>query len=455
MTKRILAIGATLLLCLLCVCAWAEGENCRLTLTLAFGEQPVEGAEFSLYRVGEMQMSGGAAGFVPLAAYAKVCASFDGMTASQNRQYAEQLAAMVDLNAPNARARTGKDGGASYENLTAGMYLAVQTGASGQAQAFETCKPFLVSLPTADPESGEWSNELAIRAKAEPTPSPTPTATPTATPTGTPTATPTGTPGTEQTPTPTPTGTPGTEQTPTPTPVRTATPVPTATPTPSPTPTAAPTETPEPTDAPTPTPTPRPTPVPTPIPEVEVNVEVHKVWADEANASGFRPSVITLSLYRKYADEEAFPDAPLVSVAISGEGDEWDFTFRNMPHFDVDGREYVYDVREEPVTGYAASYQDGVIVNTRETPVPGASPSPTPLVTPIPNVTPRPDNPIALMYSDGEWIYLDEYGIPLGTLPVPKTGDESDLLLYAGVGLLLLFCAGAMGFALYRRRRHA
>lgn len=195
--------------------------------------------------------------------------------------------------------------------------------------------------------------------------------------------------------------------------------------------------------------------MPTPIPEVEVNVEVNKVWADEANASGFRPSVITLSLYRKYADEEAFPDAPLVSVAISGEGDEWNFTFRNMPHFDVDGREYVYDVREEPVTGYAASYQDGVIVNTRETPVPGASPSPTPLVTPIPNVTPRPDNPIALMYSDGEWVYLDEYGIPLGALAVPKTGDESDLLLYAGVGLLLLFCAGAMGFALYRRRRHA
>ena len=62
MTKRILAIGAALLLCLFCVCAWAEGENCRLTLTLAFGEQPVEGAEFSLYRVGEMQMSGGTDG---------------------------------------------------------------------------------------------------------------------------------------------------------------------------------------------------------------------------------------------------------------------------------------------------------------------------------------------------------------------------------------------------------
>ena len=89
------------------------------------------------------------------------------------------------------------------------------------------------------------------------------------------------------------------------------------------------------------------------------------------------------------------------------------------------------------------------------TPEPESEPEKEPLVTPIPNVTPRPDNPIALMYSDGEWVYLDEYGIPLGALEVPKTGDESDLLLYAGVGLLLLFCAGAMGFALYRRRRHA
>ena len=57
------------------------------------------------------------------------------------------------------------------------------------------------------------------------------------------------------------------------------------------------------------------------------------------------------------------------------------------------------------------------------------------------------------MYVDGEWIYLDDYGVPLGILP--QTGDESDLLLYAGVGLLMLFCAGAMVAAIYRRRKHA
>ena len=37
----------------------------------------------------------------------------------------------------------------------------------------------------------------------------------------------------------------------------------------------------------------------------------------------------------------------------------------------------------------------------------------------------------------------DDYGVPLGILP--QTGDESDLLLYASVGLLMLFCARCDG----------
>ena len=143
----------------------------------------------------------------------------------------------------------------------------------------------------------------------------------------------------------------------------------------------------------------------------------------------------------------------MVSVAISGEGDEWRFAFRGLPHFDADGRMYEYTVREAEVTGYFALYEDGTIINARETPVPGTTPSPAPRVTPIPNVTPRPDNPTSLKYVDGEWVYLDDYGVPLGILP--QTGDESDLLLYASVGLLMLFCAAAMGVALYRRRRRA
>ena len=415
--KRAFAIGAALLFCLLCGCASADRTDCRLTLTLAYGDRTVQGAEFTIYRVGEMRVSGGAASFVPLAEYADVCGTFDGMTTRQNQAYAAKLAARVKT--PDAKATTDANGSATFSGLNAGMYLAVQTGAAGQAANYERCLPFLVSLPTADPETGEWSDALSIRAKAEPTPTPTPTATPT--------------------PTPAPTETPRVTATPNATP--------------SPTPSASPSPTPEPTEAPTPTPTPKPTPVPTTVPEVEVDIEVRKVWDDGGNSAGLRPQAITLSLYRKYADETAYPEKPMVSVAISGEGDEWGFAFRSLPHFDADGRMYEYAVREEAVTGYFALYEDGTIINARETPIPGTTPSPAPRVTPIPNVTPRPDNPTSLKYVDGEWVYLDDYGVPLGILP--QTGDESDLLLYASVGLLMLFCAAAMGVALYRRRRRA
>ena len=94
--KRAFAIGAALLLCLLCGCASADQTDCRLTLTLAYGDRTVQGAEFTIYRVGEMRVSGGAASFVPLAEYADVCGTFDGMTTRQNQAYAAKLAAPPD-----------------------------------------------------------------------------------------------------------------------------------------------------------------------------------------------------------------------------------------------------------------------------------------------------------------------------------------------------------------------
>ena len=225
--------------------------------------------------------------------------------------------------------------------------------------------------------------------------------------------------------------------------------------TPDVTPTATPTSTPYQGATPTPVPTetPTPTPVPTPIPGKEIDVSVRKVWQDNRDSAGIRPQAITIKLYRKLTTDAEYPERELVSVAISGQGDEWRFTFRNMPRFTESGEEYEYMVREEVVTGYSTIYQNNAIVNVRETPVPGTSPSPKPRTTPIPNVTPRPDNPTALVYVDGEWIYLDDYGVPLGILP--QTGDESDLLLYACVGMLMLASAAAMGLMLYRRRKEA
>lgn len=437
MLKKAVAICTALLLCALCITALAASEHCQLTLLLALGETRIQGAEFTLYRVGEKRLDHGVVSFAALAPYDAVCKSFDGLTASQNRQYARRFEQMAAGQPGDAQTATNAAGEARFTNLEEGVYLVLQTDAKGAAQAFKPCQAVLIALPATDPVSGDWKNELLIVPKVEttPTPVPTPTATPTPTPTATPTATPTSTPYQGATPTPAPTETP--------------TPVPTDTPTP----TETPTPTPVPTEEPTPTPTPKPTPVPTPIPGKEIDVSVRKVWQDNRDAAGIRPQAITIKLYRKLTTDAEYPERELVSVAISGQGDEWRFTFRNMPRFTESGEEYEYMVREEAVTGYSTIYQNNAIVNVRETPVPGTSPSPKPRTTPIPNVTPRPDNPTALIYVDGEWIYLDDYGVPLGILP--QTGDESDLLLYACVGMLMLASAAAMGLMLYRRRKEA
>lgn len=436
MLKKAVAICTALLLCALCITALAASEHCQLTLLLALGETRIQGAEFTLYRVGEKRLDHGVVSFAALAPYDAVCKSFDGLTASQNRQYARRFEQMAAGQPGDAQAATNAAGEARFTNLEEGVYLVLQTDAKGAAQAFKPCQAVLIALPATDPVSGEWKNELLIEPKVEATPTPVPTPTPTATPDVTPTATPTSTPP-YQGATPTPT------RTPKPTPVPTDTPTPTETPTPTPVPT----------EEPTPTPTPKPTPVPTPIPGKEIDVSVRKVWQDNRDAAGIRPQAITIKLYRKLTTDAEYPERELVSVAISGQGDEWRFTFRNMPRFTESGEEYEYMVREEAVTGYSTIYQNNAIVNVRETPVPGTSPSPKPRTTPIPNVTPRPDNPTALVYVDGEWIYLDDYGVPLGILP--QTGDESDLLLYACVGMLMLASAAAMGMMLYRRRKEA
>lgn len=431
MLKKAVAICTALLLCALCITALAASEHCQLTLLLALGETRIQGAEFTLYRVGEKRLDHGVVSFAALAPYDAVCKSFDGLTASQNQQYARRFEQMAAGQPGDAQAATNAAGEARFTNLEEGVYLVLQTDAKGAAQAFKPCQTVLIALPATDPVSGEWKNELLIEPKVETTPTPVPTPTPTATPDVTPTATPTSTPYQGATPTKTPT------------------PVPTDTPTP----TETPTPTPVPTEEPTPTPTPKPTPVPTPIPGKEIDVSVRKVWQDNRDSAGIRPQAITIKLYRKLTTDAEYPERELVSVAISGQGDEWRFTFRNMPRFTESGEEYEYMVREEAVTGYSTIYQNNAIVNVRETPVPGTSPSPKPRTTPIPNVTPRPDNPTALIYVDGEWIYLDDYGVPLGILP--QTGDESDLLLYACVGMLMLASAAAMGLMLYRRRKEA
>lgn len=144
--KRAFAIGAALLLCLLCGCASADRTDCRLTLTLAYGDRTAQGAEFTIYRVGEMRVSGGAASFVPLAEYADVCGTFDGMTTRQNQAYAAKLAARVKT--PAAKATTDANGQRDIQRAGRHVSGGAQRGA-GQARI--RALPHVPRLPARRP----------------------------------------------------------------------------------------------------------------------------------------------------------------------------------------------------------------------------------------------------------------------------------------------------------------
>ena len=92
-------------------------------------------------------------------------------------------------------------------------------------------------------------------------------------------------------------------------------------------------------------------------------IEVTKKWVDGDNQDGIRPEEITVQLY---ADGEAVTDKV---ATLTGEGNEWTYTFSNLPKM-ADGKEIVYTVQEVgEVVGYTTAYSADTltITNTHET----------------------------------------------------------------------------------------
>lgn len=186
-----------------------------------------------------------------------------------------------------------------------------------------------------------------------------------------------------------------------------------------------------------------PWPEVTPTPEpTETSFTVTKRWEDKDNVLGLRPSSITVHLYRKLRTDAEYPTVPFMSVNMMSNGkDVWKFTFNDLPRRSPDGILYDYSIREEEVEGYVVSYLNNgrTIVNT----IPEEDYPPTPTPT-LPYVTPTPTRmpriPAGVQFVDGEWMYIDEYGIPLGGIPL--TGDNTNFVLWGmAIGLPLLVAA--------------
>ncbi|MBE5802354.1 MAG: Cna B-type domain-containing protein [Clostridiales bacterium] len=196
-----------------------------------------------------------------------------------------------------------------------------------------------------------------------------------------------------------------------------------------------------------------------PIPNVtsapqttSLEITVTKRWEDKDNILGLRPEKITVYLYQKERSADDYPAEPYMTVEMMSNGEnEWTFTFSGLPRTSSSGFLYDYMAMEEEVPGYTVRYLNNgrTIINA----IPEEDYPPTPTPT-LPNVTPTPTPtgrvPYGVRMVDGEWVYIDEYGMPLGSVPV--TGDETNFVLW-GMAVALPMLAAALAAVEIRRRK--
>ena len=122
-------------------------------------------------------------------------------------------------------------------------------------------------------------------------------------------------------------------------------------------------------------------------PERYIDLSGEKVWNDNNNASGKRPTSITVRLLR---------DGVEIDSRSVTAGTNWSYTFQHLPVDDGYGNIYTYEVREDGVSGYFSRIDGTTLTNSLidgSTPPPPSSDGETP--TPeggVPTVPEKPED---------------------------------------------------------------
>lgn len=159
-----------------------SGQKASLELRFIFNDnktrKAIPGAAFTLYRVADLSVSGNAAVFTPLAPFQAHQVDYDHLSASGSEDAAAAFAKLTAKASPAASGTTDANGAVRFSALPYGMYLAVQTGTSGQAAAYDKVEPFFAMVPEGiDQGNGhsEWDYYSVVYPKTTVKAKPTPT----------------------------------------------------------------------------------------------------------------------------------------------------------------------------------------------------------------------------------------------------------------------------------------
>lgn len=173
-----------------------------------------------------------------------------------------------------------------------------------------------------------------------------------------------------------------------------------------------------------------------------------KTWADAGNESA-RPEKITVILLaggEQLAEQVVSPDA----------NGNWSWSFENLPKYSA-GKAIAYTIDELEVPGYTKKVDGYNITNTYK-PAVTPSPSPTPTATPAPTVSPTPTptptaSPVPTTAPTDSPVpsYTPTPTTKPGTNP--QTGDESNIALWTGLGLVSIVAAAGVILLIKKRGR--
>lgn len=139
----------------------SRNGHCSITVSMTYKGKAVRGGKLALYKVGDVAENDGNYSFVPVEAIRGDIPEFGD---TQSPELAGKLAKLEKKLTPVTAdpVTVGKDGKATFSNLTFGLYLVVQkTAASG----YRKIAPFLVSVPYLYRD--EYQYELTSQPKTD------------------------------------------------------------------------------------------------------------------------------------------------------------------------------------------------------------------------------------------------------------------------------------------------
>ena len=139
----------------------SRNGHCSITVSMTYKGKAVRGGKLALYKVGDVAENDGNYSFVPVEAIRGDIPEFGDI---ESPELAGKLAKLEKKLTPVTAdpVTVGKDGKATFSNLTFGLYLVVQkTAASG----YRKIAPFLVSVPYLYRD--EYQYELTSQPKTD------------------------------------------------------------------------------------------------------------------------------------------------------------------------------------------------------------------------------------------------------------------------------------------------